>query len=99
MWALRTPDRGPTVMAMSMTRERRIRNYTLIPFVVLGILAGALGGLAFALGSFGSLGTGPRNPGGLVFFIAPPMVGWALGSIAYRLAMRFAPVRPDDDGL
>lgn len=86
---------------MSLTRERRIRSYTLIPLVVVGIFAGAFVGLAFSLGSFGPIpGNGHRNPGALIFFIAPPAVCWALGWIAYKLALRFAPERPDEtDGL
>ena len=81
---------------MSFSRDRRIRSYTLVPMIILGVLAGAAGGLAFALGAFGAMHGGPRNPGGLIFFIAPPLVCWAIGSIAYRVALRFAPMRADD---
>jgi hypothetical protein len=86
---------------MSLQRERRIKGYTLIPMVVIGIVAGALVGMAFALGGLGIDGAGgPRNPASLIFFVAPPAVCWALGWIAYKLALRFAPVRPDEtDGL
>ncbi|MGE0399869.1 MAG: hypothetical protein AB7T06_24350 [Kofleriaceae bacterium] len=75
---------------MDITRDRRLRAYTLIPFVVLGILAGALGGLGFGLGFWGE-GAGTRgNPAGLVFFVAPAVACWAIGWLAYRIARRFA---------
>lgn len=82
---------------MSFSRDRRIKSYTLVPMIIVGILAGAAGGLAFALGAFGTIQGGPRNPGGIIFFVLPPLVCWAIGSIAYRIALRFAPMRDGDE--
>lgn len=79
----------PTFGAMTdFERDRRLRNWTLIPFVVLGIVAGALLGLAFGLGAIGQGAATRGNPGGLIFFAAPPMVFGTIGWLLYRLLSR-----------
>lgn len=73
---------------MDLERDRRLRNYTLIPLVVIGIVAGALLGIGFGLGMYGEGAATRGNPAGIVFFIAPPAVCAAIGWIAYRVARR-----------
>jgi hypothetical protein len=68
-----------------MALERRHRT-VLIVAAVVGILASAATGVAFALGGFEHLARGAsgyRNPGGLVFFVAPFAVAMAIGYAIY----------------
>ncbi|HUJ63840.1 MAG TPA: hypothetical protein VLX92_35310 [Kofleriaceae bacterium] len=65
-----------------MARERKHRVVLLIA-AVIGILASAAGGLAFALGAIGRGAATMRNPGALVFFVAPFAVAMAIGYAIY----------------
>ena len=73
-----------------ISRDQRLRGYTLVPLTVLGIVLGAVLGLAFALGGIGEGAATARNPAGLIFFVLPPAVCMGLGWISYRVARAIA---------
>jgi hypothetical protein len=75
---------------MNHAHDQRLRHYTLIPFVVLGILGGVYAGVGFGLGMHGEGAATRGNPAALAFFVVPPMVFSFLGWVAYRIARRFA---------
>jgi hypothetical protein len=62
---------------IQMQRDRWI----LVVAAVIGILAGAVLGVAFSLGALASTSgaTGPRNPAALIFFIGPFAICMGLG--------------------
>ena len=68
-------------------RDRRI----IVVAAVIGILASAAMGIAFSLGSLGGLAAGAagmRNPGGLIFFVAPFAICLGLGYMIHALVRR-----------
>ena len=74
---------------------------------VIGIIASAACGIAFGLGALGHLGAhaaGARNPGGLLFFVAPFALCYGLGHALYAVVRRARPryepepVEPESDG-
>ncbi len=79
----------------ALQRDQRHR-MVLVVAAIIGIVANALLGMAFALGGLDVHGAGgPRNPASLVFFIAPFAASMAIGYAIYgvlRLATR--PRRP-----
>ena len=78
----------PIVAEMIRTqRERRI----IVVAAVIGIIASALMGVAFSLGALGGLAAGsggPRNPGGLIFFIAPFAICLGIGYGIHAIVRR-----------
>ncbi|HEU0033676.1 MAG TPA: hypothetical protein VFQ53_23780 [Kofleriaceae bacterium] len=75
-------------MIADLQREQRART-ALVIGAVIGIIAGAIGGLAFGLGAIDARGaTGPRNPAGLIFFLAPYAVAQSIGYVIYRWLRR-----------
>jgi hypothetical protein len=73
-------------------REQRLRTI-LVVAVVVGILAGALCGMAASLGAFGFGFGGPRSPAGLIFFIGPfaaaMTLGYAVHSVTRRIVLGY----------
>ena len=65
-------------------RDRRI----IVVAAVIGILASVALGVAFSLGGLGAGAGGPRNPGGLIFFIGPFAVCLAIGYAVHALVRR-----------
>jgi uncharacterized membrane protein YidH (DUF202 family) len=70
-------------MIEDFARERRHR-MVLVVAAVIGIVAGALIGIGASLQGLSGAG-GARNPGMLVFFVAPFMAAMAVGYAIYGL--------------
>lgn len=67
-----------------IAREQRYRR-VLVAAAVVGIIASSGCGIAFALGGFDAPGaTGPRNPGGLAFFVLPFAASMVVGGAIYH---------------
>jgi uncharacterized membrane protein YidH (DUF202 family) len=69
------------MMIEDLATERRHRT-VLVVAAVIGIVAGALIGIGASLQGFSGAG-GARNPGMLVFFIAPFMASMGIGYAIY----------------
>ena len=68
-------------------RDRRI----IVVAAVIGIVASAVVGVAFSLGALGGLAAGsggPRDPGGLIFFVAPFAICLGLGHAVHAIVRR-----------
>ena len=68
-------------------RERRLRTILLVA-VVVGIIGGALCGMAASLGAFGFGFGGPRSPAGLIFFIGPFVAAMVIGHTVHLVTRR-----------
>jgi hypothetical protein len=82
-------DEDDAILAelVQMQRDRRI----IVAAAVVGILASAALGVAFSLGALGAWthsAGGARNPGALVFFVAPFAACMAIGYTVYALVRR-----------
>lgn len=67
-----------------MARERR-RRVVLVVAAVIGIVTSAVTGIGFALGAFGGGAATARNPGALIFFVAPFAIAMAIGYAIYGI--------------
>jgi hypothetical protein len=63
-----------------LQRDRQI----IVVAAVIGILASTALGMVFALGGLAH-GGGPRNPGGVIFFVAPFAVCMAIGYAVHAI--------------
>jgi hypothetical protein len=70
-------------MIEDLATERRHR-MVLVVAAVIGIVTGALLGIASALGAMPTAG-GPRNPAMLIFFVGPFAVSMGIGYAIYGL--------------
>ncbi len=68
-----------------MIRTQRDRNIIVIA-AVIGIVASAVVGIGFSLS--GLAASGPRNPGGLIFFVGPFAICMALGYAIHACVRR-----------
>jgi hypothetical protein len=69
----------------ALQRDQRHR-MVLVVAAIIGIVASAMLGMAFALGGLDVTGAGgPRNPASLIFFIAPFAVSMAFGYAIYGI--------------
>ncbi len=79
----------PDPLIEEIVRARRDR-LVLVIAAVIGIVVGAVLGMGFTLGAFGSAVDGarhPRSPAALLFFVAPLAVTMPVGYLVY-LAIR-----------
>jgi hypothetical protein len=70
-------------------RQAQRARWVLVVAAVVGIVASATLGMAFALGAFEVRGSGGhRNPGALVFFVAPFAGCMAIGYVVHAILQR-----------
>lgn len=77
-------------MVDELKREQRERR-VLVVAAVIGIVAGALCGVGYALDAFGGFARGAggsRNPAALIFFVAPFGVCMGIGFVIYKIRGR-----------